>query len=436
MKYRNCRILLIFFLLVVIIAPCLAQNDTLFLSIDDALNLAWKKSPAKAEASIDKRSGALSLANSIAGILPTPSASISHTTSKTTLAAGLPELKTKTYAGSVGLNQVLFDPDVFGNVAKGKLYYDYYRLQAKDKSANLVYSVKVSYYTLAKAYNLYDATTSSLRRAEDNYNLAKEKFRLGQITEFELLRSETFKTQAAIDLFTADKNLKVSMEDLRGQIGFEDNTTLIKPITVPTAPDLEINTDALISDIFAKNPTLESSKKYKSIAKTSFFQSIANLIPSVNLFWQSSYSDSLMPKKISDWENNDVISYGVRLNFPIFEIKSYLLNIGNSHNDAKRAKVQLRKAELLLHKNAINAIYSFKEAKERYQYASQNLELNRSLRRLAQEQYRLGAISQLDLFNTELNFNTAQNTYISALYDTYTSYAQIEYLLGIIADKE
>jgi len=409
--------------------PCFGQNDTLYLSLTDALDLAQKKSPSSTEATIDQRSGLLSLTGGISAILPSPSLSASYTKSQGSILPTLTE--SKSYSGSVGLNQVLFSPDVFGNVYKGKLYNDYYRLQAEDVTANLVYSVKVSYFTLAKTYNLYDVAQASLQRAEDNYNLAKEKNRLGQITKFELLRSETFKTQAAIDLLTAQKNLAISMEDLKGQLGVTDNS-IIKPNSTPVTPDLEINFETLFSDITRKNPNLMSSKKYKSITKTTFTQSIANLLPSANLFWSSSYSDTSMLKKISDWKDNDVISYGVRLNFPIFEIKSYLLNIGNSRNDLRRANVQLRKAEILLRKNATNAIYTYKEAKERYDYSSKNLELNRELLRLAQEQYRLGAISQLDLFNTEFTFNTAQNTYISALYDTYTSYAQIEYLLGIV----
>ncbi len=412
-----------------------AQVDTLYLSLSDALDLAQKKSPTSIEATIDKRSGLLNLASGISAILPTPSFSAEYTKSKSTITNQVPPNYSKMYDGSFSINQTIFDADVYGNFYKGKLYFDYYRLQAKDKTANLVYSVKINYYSLAKTYNLFEVAKSSLQRAEENYNLSKEKFRLGQITKFDLLRSETFKTQAAIDLLTTEKNLKVSMEELKGQLGIDDNS-LIKPTTVPNVPDMEIDFASMFAQIFKENPTLKSSQKYKSISKTSFTQSIANILPSLNLFWSSSYSDSLMLKKISDWRNNDVISYGVRLNFPIFEIKSYLLNIGNTRNETKRADVQLRKAEILLHKTAINAIFSYKEAKERYRYASQNLELNRTLLRLAQEQYRLGAISQLDLFNTELNFNTAQNTYYSALFDTYTSYAQIEYLLGISADKE
>ena len=428
------RYLFIFVLLLAITAPCIAQQDTLFLSLDDAMDLAWQKSPAKQDASIDKRSGALSLTSGILGILPTPITSATYNITKISTTPLTPDIQTKTYSGSVGLSQVLFDADAFSNVVRGKLSNDYFRLQAKDKTANLIYSVKTSYYTLAKAYNLFDAANSALARATNNYNLVKEKHRLGQINQFDLLRSQTFESQAKINLITAEKSLKISAEDLKGQLGLDDNA-ILKPITTPNAPDTDFDIDYLIAEIFNKNPNLLSTRKSKSIATTNHVAAYANLIPSVNLFAQSSYSESLLPKKTADWKDNDVISYGVRLNFPVFEIKSFLLNIFSTRNELKRANVSLRKAEILLHKSALNALFSYREAKESFQYASQNLELNRQLLELAQQQYRLGAISQLDLFNTELNFNTAQNTYISALYDTYINYAQIQYLLGIVDDK-
>ncbi len=433
MRYRIFYFLLIV-LFVATVTPIFAQNDTLYLSLDDALNLAWKKSPAKQEASVDKRSGTLSLASGILGILPTPITSATYTKSKIPTTPLTPDVVTKTYTGSVGLSQVLFDANAFSNVVKGKLTNDYYRLQAKDKTANLIYSVKTSYYTLAKAYNFFDAATASLARATDNYNLVKEKFRLGQITQFDLLRSQTFESQAKINRITAEKNLKISAEDLKGQLGLDDNT-ILKPTTTPDAPNLDFDIDNFIADIFSKNPNLLSARKSKSIATTNHISAYANLIPSVNLFWESNYAESLLPKKTADWKNNDVITYGAGLNFPIFEIKSFLLNIFSTRNELKRADVSLRKAEILLRKSALNALFSYREAKENYQYASQNLELNRQLLQLAQQQYRLGAITQLDLFNTELNFDTAQNTYISALYDTYINYAQIQYLLGIVNDK-
>jgi outer membrane protein TolC len=429
MNIRKFSFLLVF-LLTGIITLCFAQGDTLFLSLEDALNLATKNSPTSAEISIDKRSGLLSLAGGVSQILPTPSLSADYTKSKSSITNQFPANYNKSFSGSLIINQTVFDPDVYGNLYKSKLYYDYYKLQAKDKTANLIYSVKVSYYSLAKIYNLFEVAKASSQRADDNYKLNQEKFRLGQITKFDVLRSETFKTQAEIDLLTAEKNLKVSIEDLKGELGIDDNI-MIKPTTTPTIPNLDIDFESIFADIFEQNPTLQSSQKYKSISKTSFTQSIANILPSLNLFWSSSFSDTNMLKNVSDWRNKDVVSYGVKLNFPIFEIKSYLLNIGSSRNELRRAYVQMKKAEILLRKNATNAIYTFKESKERYTYASKNLELNQELLRLAQEEYRLGAITQLDLFNTEINFNTAQNTYFGALYDAYTSYAMIEYLLGI-----
>jgi len=420
----------IVFLFLGLVVFCFAQTDTLFLSLDDALDWAMKRSPSGIEAKIDKNSGLLSLGSGIAQILPTPTLTASYTQSKSSYTNQFPVEYSKTFNGSLNVNQTVFDPDVYGNLYKSKLYYDYYRLQSQDKTANVIYTIKLSYFNLAKIYNLFEIAQASSQRTADNFKLSQEKFRLGQISKFDLLRSETYKTQAEIDLLTAEKNLKIAIQDLKGELGINDEI-MIKPLTKPSVPDLEIDFESLFDKILKHNPTLQSSKKYKSISKTSFTQSIAKILPSFNLFWSSAYSDTALLKNISDWQNKDLVSYGVKLNFPIFEVKSYLLNISSSRNELRRANVQTRKAEILLRKNATNAVYTFQESKERLAYAEKNLELNQELLKLAQEQYRLGAITQLDLFNTEISFNTAQNTYYSTLYDAYLSYALIEYLLGI-----
>ncbi|MCX7784803.1 MAG: TolC family protein [candidate division WOR-3 bacterium] len=405
-------------------------NDTLYLSLSEAIIMGQKYSPIQLEAKVDKSSSWLNLASSISRVLPTPSVSVTYTESQSNNFAPITTYKYKTYTGSVGLNQVLFDADVLAGVYKGKLYYDYYQLLAKDKIANLSYNIKVSYFTLGKAHNLYENAVIALKRAEDNYKLAQEKYRLGQLNEFELLRSEIYKTQAELDLLNAEKNLKVCMEDLRRQIGIKEGVT-IKPTSTPSVPELKIDWETVFVNILKENILLKSSKKYKSINQMNFVQSIANLLPSIYLFGKSTYSDSLRPSTAADWKDKDVISYGIQLNFPFLEIKSYLLTIANAHNEMRRSRIQLKKSELLLCNNAIHAIFSYQEAKKRLEYAEKNLTLNQQLLQMAQKQYRLGGISQLDLFNAEINFNTAQSSYINALYDAYTSYAQIEYLLGI-----
>ncbi len=412
----------------------ISQTDTLYLSLSEAISLGKKHSPIRLEANVDQRSGWLNLASNISRILPTPSASVSYTESQNN--NRLPfATKSKVYSGSVGLNQVVFDADVLSGVYKGKLYYDYYHLQAKDKIGNLVYSIKVSYFALAKAYNVYEVAVSALKRATENYRFAQEKYHLGQISELELLRSEIYKTQAELDLLTAEKNLKISLEELKKLLGLGSND-IIKPISSPKVLDFELNPEHIFTQILKANLSLKSNKKYKSISQLNLIQAIANLIPSVYLFTTSNYTDSLKPQAISHWKDKDMISFGVQLNFSVFEIKSYMLNIANARNELRRSKVQLKKAELLLVNNAINAIFSYQEAKKRLEYAEKNLSLNQQLLRLAQEQYRLGSINQLDLFNAEVNFSNAQSSYINTLYDNYISYAQIEYLLGIIVDAE
>ena len=90
---------------------------------------------------------------------------------------------------------------------------------------------------------------------------------------------------------------------------------------------------------------------------------------------------------------------------------------------ARAAVYQVRAA-------AATAVIGYDEARQRYDYARRNLELNQELYRLAQEQQRLGAISLIDFFSVETALEQASATHITALTDTYIKAAQINYLLG------
>lgn len=402
----------------------LISIDTLNLSLDDALKIAMEKSPSRIEAVLDARTGTSKLVRGLTTLLPTVSASGGYAVNKN-------QIQTRTWTGSIGLNQVVFNVDIFGNVVQAKLYNDFYHQKARDETNNLIYNIKSGYFNLIKFYNLYDIAQSSRRRAIDSYNLMQEKFRLGQISKIDLLRSEAFQAQAEIDLLTAEKNLKVANEDFKGQLGITQEL-LVKPITELTEPAvLEYQEfEPLWEDVSQKNPGLNLTRRAEKIARISFIQALAKIFPEVSYYIQNSYSDLKIPKSLKHWQENDVTTYGLQFTFPIFELKSFIHNIYDTKLEAKKATVQLMKSAINLRKSAVSAFLSFQEAKERYNYAQKNLQLNQELYELAKEQFRLGSLSLLDLFDVEIKLAQAQTTYISSIADTYTSKALLDYLLG------
>ena len=112
------------------------------------------------------------------------------------------------------------------------------------------------------------------------------------------------------------------------------------------------------------------------------------------------------------------------------DLKTYVLNIVDASNDARRARAAALDASLQIRSTATSAILGYIEARETWEYATGNLELNRRLFDLAREQHRLGAISLADFFGVEATLAQARATHIGALCDTYVQAAQINYLLG------
>jgi outer membrane protein TolC len=157
---------------------------------------------------------------------------------------------------------------------------------------------------------------------------------------------------------------------------------------------------------------------------------IGQVLPSVSVFWSSEYADSAMPKSIRNWTDNDRITTGLRFTLPLLDIKSFALDIADAVAGSRRARAAARAALYQIRAAAATAVIGYEEARQRYDYAKKNLELNQELYRLAQEQQRLGAISLIDFFSVETALEQANATYITALTDTYVQAAQINYLLG------
>ncbi|MEO0093327.1 MAG: TolC family protein [candidate division WOR-3 bacterium] len=410
--------------MIFILALFFISVDTLHLTLDDALKIAKEKSPSRIAAVLDSRTGRSKFIRSVTALLPRIQATANYSVTSQ-------PITTRTWTGSIGLNQVVFSVDIFGNLIIGKNTFDYYQQKAKDATNNLVYNIKSGYFNLIKFYNLHTIAQASLRRATESYNLMQEKFRLGQISQIDLLRAEAFMTQAEIDLLTADKNLKVANEDFKGQLGIEKDV-LIKPVTELTEPaDFEYkDLESIWYEVLENNPSLKVARQTQKIAQLNLWRAIGQMLPEINYYLTNNYSDTVLPKSFCYWQEHDRTTLGFTFNFPILELKSVIHNIYDAQLESQNASVRLKESTIALRKSITSAFLSFQEAKERYNYAQKNLKLNQQLYELAKEQFRLGALSILDLFDIELKLGSAQTTYINALADTHTSKAWLDYLLG------
>jgi outer membrane protein TolC len=413
-----------------------ASPDTLELSLGQALDQALHGSPASSQVSASRLSSGVAIGRGINALLPAASGSLDWTNarSQNILNPALVDT-TKGWTGTLTLRQVVFSPTVFAGVASSLIQAGYYSVDAQDKQAKLIYDVTEGYLGLLGARLLRDAAASAVNRAADNVKLNREKLRLGAASKIDVMRSEVYKSQADISLLTADKALAAANAGFLATAGI-NRDVVVKPTEQLTEPSgfAVSDKDSLVAEIERRNPGVGLAAKSNTAATMNTIAAVGQVLPSVSMSWSSAYAhydpNPTMPKSIRDWDDRDRITRGIGFSLPLLDLKSFALDIADAVAGSRRAKAAAQATRYQVRAAATTAVIGYEEARQRYDYARKNLELNQELFRLAQEQQRLGAISLIDFFSVETALEQAHASYITALTDTYIQAAQINYLLG------
>lgn len=413
-------------LILSLIITSIGVKETLYLNLEQTLRLALKKSPLAIEADAEQNQGILMLGKGAAGVLPRGSASVSHLNTD----AG------SIWQGELAISQVIFDPIVFNGLISSILNADYYSLAAREKTAQLIFAVTSDYLNLLRAHKMLTAAQRTVEQTQANYRLIGERFRLGQVSKIELLRSQSSYQQAELNLLSAEKNYANAISELRTRVGITSEQVLVPIETLDTIFP-EVEPESLLKQIERYNPGVGMSRKMSRIASLNLVAVILKILPSISWFSSSRYIDTVLPQNRQHWQNKAEKNEGITITLPVTDLLNFILSIGEALVQVRRSQAEFTRARLELRAAAERAIYGYQEARRRYQQAKKNLELNQELYELAQYQFRLGGLGLSQLLEIESGLAQAEAGAVAALSDVYTQLAQIGYLMGITrAGKE
>jgi len=396
--------------------------DTVHLTLDEALTLALRHSPQAMDAGTTRLQAITALVQGVSPVLPEPSLTITGTREETTA----------TYWNSnITLNQVVFNPAVFAGFISGIINCSYYKLDARDKIARLVYDVTTDYLTLLKAQLIFFAARKALEQTAASKNLTAERFRLGQASRIDLLRSEAFYAQSRLNLLNAEKAVVVAQEKFKSTAGLRQDVAIraTEELTEPVEPPAT-SPDSLLRLIEKENPTIQMSTKLATVSRLNLIAAITRIIPSLTIYRSWNLLDTTFPGDYHTYQERATTTDGIRIQVPLVNIKELVGTILDAITGSRRARAALVRTRLQLYTSARTALLEWNDALLRYQQAKINLDLNRSLHELARGQYELGAISLVEILEVEANLAQAEAGYLSALCDTYIQSAQFGYLLG------
>ena len=132
----------------------LSQVDSL--SLDEAIDIAFSKSPTYYESKVSLDQSRILFYQSLSSLLPTISVTADYT--KGELVTSYGGVATSNYSGSAYLNVPIFDVDVISSIFVAGRNLKGTRIQHRANVSNMILQLKTAYYNLINTHNILQST--------------------------------------------------------------------------------------------------------------------------------------------------------------------------------------------------------------------------------------------------------------------------------------
>lgn len=477
--------------LVAIIAghgPVLAQVPEQELTLREALVLARENNPAFLQQRNDLDVANSSVRAAYGGLLPSANAS----TSFGYTAAGELRLQTRTFgeepesyfsAYNLGLayqlnGRTLLEP----SVQRAQRAATERRISGA--GANLDYQVTQQYLDVLRAREQERQARREVERTDEYVRLAEARLEVGAGTPLEVRSAQVQKGRAEVAVIQAENSAATAVLMLAQLVGVPVDST------VELSSDFQIfqpswDVPSLIDLAIENNPLLRAARAASSAARTSVAAARTSYLPSLNfnVGWRGYVSqygsiDPLVDRTLGNIDlegcrrNNQILQLigepprpcldpqdpavrdlirqdfqernrgfpfdyinqplqaSVSVSLPIFTGFSRQLQVDQAQAQAADARYQVRAEELRLRQEVASAARTVEAA---YQTALLQERVRESASeelRLAQERFRFGAASSVEVTDAQTNLAQAERDQIAAIYDFHQSLAALEALVG------
>jgi outer membrane protein len=128
--------------------------------------------------------------------------------------------------------------------------------------------------------------------------------------------------------------------------------------------------------------------------------------------------------------NRQPLSMSLSISIPVFTGFSRQLQVEEARVAETSARQQVRAEELRLGSEVEAAVRAVRTARRTVELQARNRDIAAEELRLAQERFRLGLVSSIEVVDAQANLSEAERAQISAVYDFHVSFAALEALVG------
>jgi outer membrane protein len=327
----------------------------------------------------------------------------------------------------------------YSRVESAKLFKTVLVSQMEKSKQDVVFKLLSDYITVLKDMKIVLIDSATLEDSRAQLERVKIFVEIGTKTVADIYKQDVIVAQNELAVEQARNNLNKSIADMifdanmpqdkNYTISGKEFTTDISNETMESYVTKNSTTDPLINNAIRNRYDYKSASQNINVLKVNY--DIADdllLFPTLSGF--SSYSFS--GNKIGDIANNKVFTIGLTLSYSIFEGFSLDNQRQQALIDLRIANEDLTQLKSQITVDIKKSVLDLKSLLKQIQIADRSLKSTEQDKIAAEEQYKVGLTTLLDVNTAETNYNNALINKSNLVYDFILAEKQLEYLQGLV----
>ena len=301
--------------------------------------------------------------------------------------------------------------------------------QARSSRIDMIEQVSKAFYQVLLAKDSYNVYKRVYDNAVENHKIVEKRYSVGQVSEFDFIRSQVTVSNAEPNVFSAENSIVLALWQLKALLGVDLD------MNVDCAGSLADYESAMTSQIdttgsLADNTTMKQFDIQESMLEQTLKLKRAANIPSLaaSINYQFTAMDESF--KLSHYRWNPSSTAALSLNILIF-------SGGKRRADIRQAKISLDNIQLQREnterqlRTAIMSYYSNMQTNlKQYHASSQNIATAKRGYDIAVKRYEVGGGTLLDVDNSQLAYTQAELSRSTSIYEYLINKVSMEKITG------
>ena len=301
--------------------------------------------------------------------------------------------------------------------------------QARSSRIDMVEQVSKAFYQVLLAKDSYNVYKRVYDNAVENHKIVEKRYSVGQVSEFDFIRSQVTVSNAEPNVFSAENSIVLALWQLKALLGVDLD------MQVDCAGSLADYESAMTSQInmegsLVDNTTMKQFDIQERMLEQSLKLKRAANLPSLaaSINYQFTAMDESFNLMHYRWNGSSAAA--LSLNIPIFAGGKRRAEINQAKIDLSKIQLQRENTERQL-RTAIMSYYSNMQTNlKQYHASSQNIATAKRGYDIAVKRYEVGGGTLLDVDNSQLAYTQAELSRSTSIYEYLINKVSMDKISG------